>query len=251
MITRAFRGAGSLSIAQYASAALFDNRKFLEISNASEYNRSATEQTSKTQNFMNPAGGTWASQSRIESIEGGFTMWNWSPENLALVLWGNTNALAATAIVGEAHVINAGAFIPTKRIINMSVAPVVKKGATVVAATDYTVSTGGILIKDTIGTATVVSGDSITIDYTPQAGFDVQALISSAPLVSIFFNGTNAYDNKACTDRVWKARLGIAKEFALIGATDLAGIPLTFSIEQDETIVGAGLSQYFVHQGAS
>jgi len=145
-------------------------------------------------------------------------------------------------------VIKAGRFIPTNRIINTSVAPVVKKGATIVNAADYTVSTGGILIKDTITTATVVDGDAITIDYTPQAGFDIQALITSAPLVSIYFNGVNAYNETPCTDKIWKARLGVAQNFNLI-TPELSPLPLTFKIEMDETIVGTGISQYFEHQG--
>lgn len=245
---RAFKGAGAISLAQYSSGASFDLRNFIEVGNASDYNRSFSQQDNTVPNFLTAAGGTWASQSRLDQIDGGFTLYDWSPSNLALVLWGNTNTLAATAIVGEAHVIKSGGFIPTKRIINTSIAPVVKKGATVVAATDYTVSTGGILIKSTIGTATILDGDAITIDYTPQAGFDVQALVNAAPLVSVFFNGVNAYDNKPCTDRVWKARLGVAQNFNLIG-TELSNLPLTMKIELDDTIVGAGLSQYFAHQG--
>lgn len=57
----------------------------------------------------------------------------------------------------------------------------IKKGATVVSATDYTVSPGGITIADTISTASVLSGDAVTINYTPKLSHDVQALISAAP----------------------------------------------------------------------
>lgn len=65
-----------------------------------------------------------------------------------------------------------------------------KKGATTtVLAADYTVSAGGITIAATITTGSVSSGDAITIDYTPQASNDVQALISSAPDVSIHVPG--------------------------------------------------------------
>ena len=70
-----------------------------------------------------------------------------SLSNLALALWGTaTAALGVTAITGEAHVIHAGSFVPADRIINTAVAPVIKKGATVIDTDDYTVSSGGCLL---------------------------------------------------------------------------------------------------------
>lgn len=246
-VIRPFKGAGEIALARYDSAALFDNRNFFKISNASEFNRTATEETQKVKNFMGTAGGTWASASRVDTIDASIVMYNWSPKNLALVCWGETNSLTATAITGESHTVRKGAFVPTKRIINTAVAPVLKKGATTIDADDYTYTTGGVEFKDTFETVGLVDDDTFTIDYTPKAGFNIQALIQSAPLVSVSFDGANAYDGKACTDKIWKARLGIAKDFGLIGS-DIQSLSLSLSIEQDSTIVGVGLSQYFEHQ---
>lgn len=238
-----FIGTGKFKIALYASAATFAARKFTDVGNASVFEYSFSENKKELLDYQDTAGGTAASVTKIDKVEGKVDLRKITAANLATALWGSTAALAATAIVGEAHVINAGAFIPTNRIINTAVAPVVKKGATVVAPTDYIVSGGGITIAATISTATVVDGDAITIDYTPKASADVQALISSAPNVSIFFEGINSVDGKYATVRLYNVKLGVASNVAHIGE-DFATLSLTFTVNKDTTITGAGLSQF-------
>jgi hypothetical protein len=126
----------------------------------------------------------------------------------------------------------------------------VKKGATTVLADDYTVSAGGITIAATITTGGVLSGDAITIDYTPQASNDVQALISSAPDVSIHVEGVNEVDGKYTLFKGWKAKLGVAQNVSLIG-DDFGTLAISVAFQKDETIVGAGKSQYFEMQQAA
>lgn len=236
-------GTGKIKIAPYSSGASFALRKFRDVGNASTLEYSFSEEKKELKDYQDPAGGTAASVSKVDKVEGKMTLRKISPENLALALWGTTSALNTAAITGEAHVINAGAFIPTNRLINTSVAPVVKKGVTVISTNDYTVSKGGITIAATIGTATVVDGDSITIDYTPVASFDVQALVSAAPDVSIFFEGVNAVDSKYSTERIYKAKLGVASNISKIG-DDFASLDISFTVQKDATVVGAGLSQF-------
>jgi hypothetical protein len=172
-------------------------------------------------------------------------MLDFKPDNLALALWGTTSAVNATAIVAEAlGDIIPGRFIPTARLINTSVAPVVKKGATVILTADYVVSTAGITIAAAITTGTVVSGDDITIDYTPLAGNKIEGLINSAPNVSILFEGINIVTGKYASVRIHKAKLGVAAGVDFIGE-DFGNLPITFTMEKDDTITTAGLSKYF------
>lgn len=245
-----FIGTGKIKIAPYSSGATFGARKFIDVGNASVFQYNFSEEKKELKNYQDPAGGTADSVTRVNTVDGQMDLRDFKASNLALALWGTTAALAATAIVGESHVINAGAFIPTNRIINTSIAPVVKKGATVVAPADYTVSVGGITIAATISTATVVDGDAITIDYTPKASADIQALITSSPEVSVFFEGVNQVNGKASTRRIYKAKLGVAQQISEIG-DDFGTLQLSLSIQKDSTIVAAGISQYLSGENES
>lgn len=248
----AFIGSGKIKIAPFDSGASFGARAFVDVGNTSAFQFSFTENRQELRDYRDPAGGVDASVARIESVTGSMDLRHFTADNLALALWGTTAALAATAIVGEAgHVYKAGKFIPAARLINTAIAPVVKKGATVVNVGDYVVSAGGItFIAGTPATAGLVDGDAITIDYTPLASTDVQALINAAPNVSIFFEGVNAVTGKAASVRQYKCKLGVAANVGLIG-DDFGTLALTFTVEKDATISGGGASQFFSIQQAT
>lgn len=236
-------GTGKVKLAPYASGASFALRNFRDVGNASTLEFSFSENKKELIDYQDTAGGVAASVSKIDKVEGKISLRKITAENLALALWGTTSTLSTTAITGETHVINAGAFIPTARLINTAVAPVVKKGATTISTADYIVSKGGITIAATITTGTVLSGDTITIDYTPVASSDVQSLINAAPDVSIFFEGINAVDSKYNTTRIYKAKLGVASNISMIGE-DFATLDINFTVLKDTTVTGAGISQF-------
>lgn len=238
-----FIGSGKVNIAPYSSGATFAARNFRDVGNASVFEYSFSEEKKELKNYQDPAGGVADSFSRIDKVEGKIDFRKISAANLALALWGSTSTLNVTAITGESHVIHAGAFIPTERLIDTTVAPVVKEGATVLDTDDYVVSAGGITIASTITTAGVTDGDTITIDYTPKASVDVQALINAAPDVSVFFEGTNLVDGKKALARIYKAKLGVASNISMIG-DDFATLSVTFVVSKDETVTGAGISQF-------
>jgi hypothetical protein len=228
----------------YADAATFEARKFFDLENASNFSLSFSEEEKTLLDYRTGAGGTDASVKRISAMSSTIDLRHATVQNLALALWGTTAALNATPLVDEAgYKINTNTFVPTKRIIDTSVAPVVKKGATTVLAADYTVSPGGILIANTITTGGVANGDSITISYTPKAGGDVQSLLSSAPQVSVHVEGINQVDGKYFVGKLWKCKIGVAQNLPFI-SDDFATITISLTVEKDETIVTAGVSQY-------
>lgn len=247
----AFQGRGKVKVALFSSGATFGARAFQDVGNASVFNFAFAEDKKELLDYQDPAGGTAASVTKISSASGNIDMRDFSAENFARVTWGNSAAVPATAIVGETgHVVKAGMFVPADHLINTSVAPVLKKGATVIAAGDYTVSPGGILFDATLSTAGVVDGDAFTIDYTPQAGANVEALINSAPVLSVFFEGVNLVTGKYAVCRIHKAKLGVATGVDLIGE-DFGTLPISFTMEKDDTIVAAGKSKFFSLEQAS
>ncbi len=238
-----FIGTGKIKIAQYSSGATFGARNFIDVGNASVFEYSFSETRKELLDYQDPGGGLAASVVRVDKVEGKMDLRVFSAANLALALWGTAAVPGVTAITGEAHVITAGAFIPTERLINTAVAPVVKKGGTTVLTADYVVTGGGITIASTITTGGVTTGDAITIDYTPLASSTIQTLISTAPLVSIFFEGVNGVDGKYATNRIYKAKLGVAQNVGYI-SEDFNTLSLSFSVEKDTTVMGAGISQF-------
>ena len=78
--------------------------------------------------FTNPAGGTDASVKRIKTVTGKMDLRHFTAANLR-AMWGTTTAQTATPITGEAgYKINAGGFIATKRLIDITVAQCAEKG---------------------------------------------------------------------------------------------------------------------------
>ena len=243
----AFIGKAKVRVALYSLGATFASRPLFDLENTSRFELSFAEEEKKLADYRSASGGTDSSSKRIDTITGSMDARHLTPANLALALWGASTALNATPIVDEAGFkIVPNMFLPTARLLDTAVAPVVKKGATVIDTDDYTVSPGGILIASSITTATVVSGDSVTISYTPKLSHDVQALISSAPDISIHIEGINEIDGKYTIGKVWKAKMGVAQNVGLI-SDDFAILSLNFTIQKDETISSAGSkSQYFM-----
>ena len=240
-----FIGAAKVRVAAYSDGATFESRPFRYVENATEFTFGFSEEKKELPDAASVSGGIDSSLTRISSIDGSIALRHLTAENLALALWGKTSLLPITAVVGEAgYKIVPKMFIPTKRLINISIAPVLKKGATVIAPADYTVTPGGIQIADTISTATVISGDPITVDYTPLASMDVQALVRAAPDVSIHIEGVNKVDQKYYVGKFYKCKLGVAQNVSMIGE-DFATLTISFTPQKDETIIGTDKSQYF------
>lgn len=239
----AYQGRGKIRLAIYSSGATYGARAFEDLGNNSAFTISFSENEETLPDYTNASGGTDASIKRIDAVTGQIDARHVTAANLALVLWGTTTVLATTAITNEAHKLRLGKFVPANRIINTAIAPVVKKGTDIIAATDYIVSTGGITFKSTVALAGASEGDDITYDYTPAAGADVQALINTAPEVSLHFDGINVKTGKPMIVRGHKVKLGVAQNIPIIG-DGFATLPITLTFEKDDTITTPGRSQY-------
>jgi len=72
----------------------------------------------------------------------------------------------------------------------------------------------------------------------------IEALINSAPLVAIKFEGVNGVDGKDVDGKFFKARLSAPQNIGLIG-DDFGTLQITATLEADTSITTAGKSQYF------
>ena len=129
----AYIGKAKVRVALFSAGSTFENRPFRYLENVSAFQFSFSEEEKKLADFASASGGVDASVKRISDVTGTLDMRHFTADNLALALWGTTAALAATPITDEAgYKIVPNMFVPTKRLINTSVAPVVKKGGTTV-----------------------------------------------------------------------------------------------------------------------
>lgn len=244
--TTAHMGVGRVKLAPYASGASLGVRKYWDTGNNSAFNLSFTENVNTLRDFTDEAGGTDAEVRRIDAASGQIDFRHISLKNLAALFWGSSGINNTTAITGEAIKAHFGAFVPTKRVINRTVAPVLKKGATTLDTADYTVSDAGITFKDEVATSGLVDGDDITIDYTPRASYNVQALVAAAPLLSVIFEGKNVRNGEPFVARIYRVRLGVASNVSLIGE-EFATFSVTYTIEKDndDTTIAANDSRWF------
>lgn len=235
-----------LRMALYADSANYEERKFWDLENASAFQLSFSEEEKQLIDYRTGTGGVDASVKRISSSSGQIDLRHFVPANLAKIFWGTTSALSATPIVDEAgYKVRLGYFMPTKRVIDTTVAPVITKGATTILTADYTVSPGGILWASSLTTGGVADGDAVVIDYTPKAGNNVHTLLESAPSVSLHAEGINQVDGKYWIVQIWKAKLGVAQNVPLI-SDDFSTFQVSFTVEKDETRTTG--SQYFTLQ---
>jgi hypothetical protein len=193
--------------------------------------------------YQNPGGGALKTVKRVLSAVFNMTAHDLKPEMIATATRGAVTAYAGGTVTNEAHNdIQIGGLIPFDHIPDPSVAPVVKQGATTLAADDYEVTTSGIIpLAD--GTNELADGDDLTVSYTGLADNLVQMLVSANVPYRIFVEGLNeAESGRPHTLDVYKAVPGMAP-LDLI-ADDFAGMPLSFAVNKDVTKSGNGISQY-------
>lgn len=214
----------------------------LEVGNVSALAFVVNEETKELRDYTQPGGGTYNEVRRIASVELQMTGHDFSPANLARVLYGSTAALSVTPVTNEVKAVAAkGTFIATSKPAT-SITSVTGPSATPVytVGTDYEVRAGGIYIPTT---STIAIGN-IEIDYTPMAGDMVEALTSSGKEYRMVFGGLNeARSGKATIIEVYRARIGAARNLGFIG-DEYGALEVTGKIIKDSSKTG-GVSQYF------
>lgn len=240
--TRSFVGKGKWFIAPKAAGV--QSGALLRVGNVSAASFAISEDIIEVKDYENAGGGVKDSQSRISKVEGSFTIYDYSPENLALSIRGTKTVVTTGAISAEAHNdVFAGSFLPFAYIPDPSVAPVVTKLPSTVldAGTDYDVYPTGIQLKG----STVANGDDLAIGYTKNKANLIQALVSSAAEYLLYFEGLNEMDGgNPLPLRVHRVKFSPTTGLGLI-SDDPGTLELKFAVLADSTITTPGVSQYF------
>ncbi|MCP4342124.1 MAG: hypothetical protein GY799_25380 [Desulfobulbaceae bacterium] len=191
-------------------------------------------------NFRTCGGGKLNQIQRVTAMTVSMTLTDWTEENLAKALYGTFSAVSVTPIVAEAHA-NAwhDGLVRFDNIPNPSVAPVIKGSGgtpTYTVTTDYLVTDSGIMA---VSTGAIADGGPVECDYTPLAGFETQALMTSGLEFAMTFEGLNeAQSCESVVVDLYRVRFSPTDELGFI-ADEYGAITLTGEVLLDSTRLAA------------
>lgn len=220
---------------------------YRELGNCSALTLGVETETKSLRDFRSPGGGTYNQVDRITSVTLSVTAHDLSPENIALALYGTTEAVAGGTVTEEAAVAYKGGYVVLEG--NPSAVATIEPaggGTAYVAGTDYILQHGAIFIPATsaIVAPTTPTTPNIDVTYTDKKGDMVQALAAAAAELELVFLGLNEADSgSAVTVRAWRAKFGPASSIPLIG-DDYAALEMSGALLADASKTG-GESQYF------
>lgn len=238
MADYSYLGSGKVFMREYGADA---GLKF--IGNVSALGFAVTEDTKELKDYTQPGGGTYNEVRRVSSIEMTLTGHDFSPDNLARVLYGSTTAITAGAVSNEVVTAYKDSIVPLANIPS-AITLVTGTGGTptYVSPTDWEFSEAGLFIP---AGSTIPDSTDLEVDYNKAASDVVQALVNSGKEYQLVFEGLNeARSGKATIVTVHRARVGAAKNLGLIG-DDYGALEVSGKLLKDTTIVTGGLSQYF------
>lgn len=230
-------GKGSFSIrVKGASAGL------VPIGNVSAANVRVTEDKKELLDYQSAGGGQANALRRIQTVELGMTLRDFTADNIARALFGSASVVAAATGVTESVTGYHDALTPLGKagVTNLVVKDVTDT-TTYVAGTDYDLLRSGLWVYSS---GSIGDGDTLHLTYDHPAQNVVEALVNAGLEYEVFLDGLNeAQSGKAVAIRFHRLRFGPVQDWGLI-ADDYGEIALTGDLLKDTTITTAGLSQY-------
>ncbi len=221
------------------------------VGNVSLLNTSAETEELELPDSTSPGGGLWNSLDRVAQIGYGFEFSDYNGHNLAMALYGTSEAIIAGQVPDEAHTVPSalGTLIKTAQLIDTAdVAATVTVDTDPVTTpfvldTDYTVSAAGIIPLEG---GSMTADSPILISYDNLAHDLIQAYVNSGLEYDLVFDGLNAGQpgSPPLVINIFKGKNGPTEGLDFINAEDFASAPITGKMIKDTTKVGTGLSQY-------
>jgi hypothetical protein len=226
------------------------------IGNASELQFTIEQQTLTQQEFRSGGGGARNELKRITSVQASLNVFDFSPENVAMVIYGDASAVDATdplsAPSAKVQTVTSykGGLIPLD-YMDVTVVSVIKPegpGGTPAAVTysasgatpDYIVQAGGVFIPTD---STIADGTVVEITYHHGKQYVIEAMTNSGYEFEASFRGYNEARSKHFSLDIWRLRFPPTESLSWIG-DDFGQIQTSPSILSDASRP-AGKSQYF------
>ena len=214
----------------------------LPLGNVSAANVRITEDKKELLDYQSAGGGQANALRRIQTVELGLTLRDFSAANIAKALFGAASVVAAGTAVTESVVGYEDALTPLGKagITNLVVKDVTDT-TTYVAGTDYDLVRSGLWVYSA---GAIANGATLHLTYDHPAQNVVEALVNSGLEYEVFLDGLNeAQSGKAVSIRFHRLRFGPIADWGLI-SDDYGEIALTGDLLKDSTITTSGLSQY-------
>ena len=237
---RSFRGGGGIYLRDLSS----DGTGYFFLGNADNFQFAINEETQNQRNFTVPGGGNIASTSTITDVTASVNALSINPRTAAVALRALIQTRISEAVTGETVTAYKDMFIPFARVPDTDqTITVTDSGAvtTYTAGTDYLVRNNGIFIAND---GTITDAQSIIVNYTAKATYDVESLTRAAVEYEVFFDGFNEADNgKAVTVTCYRTSFTPTQALSLI-QEDFGALPFEFQVLADSSR-GGNDSQYF------
>ncbi len=220
-----------------------DDEKLRFVGNSDKVELSFTEETKELKDFTQSGGGVANSVSRIDKVEVGLNLFDYSPENLALAVFGQSSTIAAGSIKGERHTVFKGHLT---RLQHSHISKVIVKddvdGTLYQEGSDYEVVNSGIIILED---GKIKDNVAVKIDYAYGESDVIQALVNSGDEYRFVFDGLNeAQSGKKVVLEIHRVKFTPAASLAFIG-DDFGSIEITGTALSDNSKTGLGISRYF------
>lgn len=213
------------------------------VGNCDKVELSFSEETKENKDFTQAGGGISNSVSRIEKVEIGLNLFDYSPDNLALSVFGENYHCLSGNVVGEKFHLYRNRLIRLQHShIHDVVVRDVRSDKIYQPGIDYEVLASGIFISEN---STIEEGTQATIDYQHRATNVIQALVNSGQEYRFLFDGLNeAQSGKKVVLDVFRVKFTPAASLSFIGE-DFGNIEIKGTALSDFTKTGQGISRFF------
>lgn len=217
------------------------DNKLRFVGNCDKVDLSFTEETKELKDFTQSGGGVANSVSRIDKVEIGLNLYDYSPDNLAMAIFGEASVSKSGTVKKEEYTVFKGKLTRLQHS-HISKVVVKNKDVTYLEGKDYEVLSAGILILEQ---GALSDGTTVSIDYDHSTSDVIQALVNSGDEYRFVFDGLNeAQSGKKVVIEVYRVKFTPAASLSFL-SDEFGSIEMTGTALSDASKTGSGISRFF------